>query len=82
VRYRITLSVISINGYRKTTSPYVIKAASTVDANIPAKLLATPDYDNGCVHLQLIKPSIYENEQVFSGSFVISRYTKHLNTWD
>lgn len=82
VRYRITLSTTSLNGYHKTTAPYVIKAVSTIDTDIPAKLLATPDYDNGCIHLSLINPNAYEKEKAFSGSFVISRYTKHLNTWD
>jgi hypothetical protein len=51
IRYKIILSVTTINGFVQTTAPYTIKAASTVKANIPAKLLATPDYDNGCVHL-------------------------------
>jgi hypothetical protein len=55
VRYKIALSITTINGYSKTTAPYVVKAVNTVDANIPAKLLAVPDYDNGCISLSLIK---------------------------
>ena len=81
-RYKITLSVVTVNGYRKTTAPYTIKSVSTINANIPAKLLATPDYDNGCVHLTLIKSNKYEEEKPFSGSFIISRYSENLNTWD
>jgi hypothetical protein len=60
----------------------VIKAVSTVDAHIPAKLLATPDYDNGCIHLSLIKPHGAAKEEVFSGSFLVSRYSANLETWD
>ena len=82
VRYRINISITTINNYIKTTAPYVIKAVSTVDANIPAKLLVTPDYDNGCIHLSLIKPYAQAKEEAFSGSFLISRYSENLDTWD
>ena len=81
VRYRIALQITTINGYVKTTSPYIIRTATTVDARIPAKLLATPDYDNGCVHLSLIKDKSLSQEQKFSGNFIISRYQKDTNLW-
>lgn len=82
VRYKIALSITTINGYSKTTAPYVVKAVNTVDANIPAKLLAVPDYDNGCISLSLIKNDNLDKEQAFSGSFIISRYSENLDSWN
>jgi hypothetical protein len=80
--YRITYSITTINGYKMESSPYVIREANTVDANIPAKLLATLDPDNGCVSLRLIKPKEHREETAFSGNFMISRYSENLNTWN
>ncbi len=80
--YRIAYSVKTINDYHSETSPYSIKEASTVDANIPAKLLADVDNDNGCVNLKFIKPKEINEEIPFSGNFVITRYSENLNTWN
>jgi hypothetical protein len=54
---------------------YVVKVGDTINANIPARLLATPDYDNGCVQLSLIKREADTIEVPFTGKFVISRYS-------
>ena len=80
--YRVVYSITTINGYTMESAPYVIREPITVDANIPAKLLATLDPDNGCVSLKLIKPKEHESETAFSGNFVISRYSENLNTWN
>ena len=81
-RHRIAMEITTINGYKKSSILYIIRAASTVDAKIPARLLATPDYDNGCVNLSLIKLNDIDNEIAFSGNFVISRYVENTNTWN
>lgn len=81
IRYRIAMEITTINGYTKSSVLYIIRAASTVDAKIPARLLASPDYDNGCVHLSLTKIKDAETELAFSGSFVITRYAENTNTW-
>ena len=81
-RYRVGLSIETINGYLKTTGTYNVKAGSTIDANIPAHLLATPDYNNGRVHLSLIKKANLKEEIPFTGNFVITRYDESKNTWN
>ena len=81
-RYGVTLKIETINGYIKQTASYRVKAESTVDANIPALLLADPDYDNGRVRLSLVKPENLEYEKAFTGNFVITRYTKSKNSWN
>ena len=80
--YRARLEITTINDYHTVVGPYYVKASSTVDANIPAELLATPDYDNGRVHLSLIKKESLREEEPFSGNFMISRYTKSDNSWN
>lgn len=79
--YRIALTIHTINDYVKDSIAYAVKAATTVDANIPAYLLATPDYDNGRILLSLVKKPEDEKEKPFTGNFVISRYTAKTNTW-
>lgn len=81
-RYRIAMDVTTMSDYKKSSVLYIIKAAPTVDANIPARLLATPDYDNGCINLSLIKLNDLSNEIPFSGNFIISRYAENTNTWN
>jgi hypothetical protein len=79
--YKIILTVKTINDYCGSSAEYNITAETTIDARLPARLLATPDYDNGCVILRLI-PKDEKNEQRFSGRFVISRYCKSKNMWN
>lgn len=81
-QYTITFSVTTINNYTKTSVAYIVKVGDTIDANIPARLLATPDYDNGCVQLSLIKRATDTVEMPFTGNFVISRYSQNTNTWN
>ena len=81
-RFRIALEVETVNGYVKSTAPYYIKSAATVDADIPARLLATPDYDNGRIKLSLIKKEGLAAEVPFTGNFVITRYSENLNSWN
>ena len=80
-KYRVALSIETINGYTISTAPYVIKQSNTIDAKIPACLLATPDYDNGRVHLSFVKEQNAYEEEPFTGNFVITRYTKSENAW-
>lgn len=80
-KYRIAMDITTVNGYKKSSVLYIVRAASTVDAKIPAKLLATPDYDNGCITLSLIKRDDLDVEQAFSGNFIITRYAENTNTW-
>ena len=80
--YRIVYSVKTINDYKAETSPYSIKEANTVDAHIPAKLLAVPDFDNGGISLKLIKPKELSSEQPITGNFVISRYSDDIKNWN
>ena len=54
---------------------------STVDSNIPARLVATLDPDNACVHLSFVKLSSLDKERAFSGSYVISRYSESSKEW-
>lgn len=81
-QYTIVLSITTINNYIKTSAAYVVKVGETVDANIPARLVATPDYDNGRVELSLIKREADEYEIPFTGNFIISRYSENTNTWN
>lgn len=80
--YHIAYSVKTINDYKAETFPYAIKEANTVDAHIPAKLLAIPDFDNGSISLKLIKPKELNNEQAITGNFVISRYSDDVKNWN
>lgn len=80
-RYRIAVTTTTLNGYIKSSVLYTIRAASTVDMRIPARLLATLDQDNGCVNLSLIKAADLSEEEPFSGNFVITRFTENTNTW-
>ena len=82
VKYRLVYSVKTTNGCFAETRPYVIKNSTTVDANLPAKLLATIDNDNGYVALSLIKPKEEHDESLITGNFVISRYSDNLKTWN
>lgn len=82
VKYRLVYSVKTINNCFVETRPYIIKNSTTVDANFPAKLLATVDNDNGYVSLSLIKPKEDRNESLITGNFVISRYSDNLKTWN
>ena len=82
VRHRIAVNMTTLGGYTKSSVLYFIRAAATVDARIPARLLATPDYENGCINLSLIKLKDLTDEVPFSGNFVISRYTEKTNTWN
>jgi hypothetical protein len=75
------LSITTINGYTKTTPSYVVRDINTVNSNIPARLVATLDPDNACVHLSLIKLSSLNKEQAFSGSYIISRYSESSKEW-
>lgn len=79
--YKIVLSTETINGYKVISAEYTITAENTVDARLPAKLLATPDYDNGCIELRLISTSTGDEEERFSGHFIISRQSKSNNAW-
>lgn len=82
VPYRIALKCTTINGYVKNSATYGIIAAQTVDANIPARLLATPDYDNGRVIISLTKRISDDEEIPFTGRFAISRYSQSKNQWN
>jgi hypothetical protein len=61
-RYRVAVSITTINGYESLSPAYFVRAAATVDANIPARVLATTDFDNGCIKLSLIKKKDLQEE--------------------
>ena len=81
-QYTAVLSITTINNYTKASAAYVVKVGETIDANIPARLVATPDYDNGRVELSLVKRATDDYEIPFTGNFIISRYSENTNTWN
>jgi hypothetical protein len=81
VLYTIVYSVTTINDYKTESSSYTLREGDTVDANIPALLLAEPDLENGCVSLSLVKKPEDYTETQFSGNFVISRYDSNTQHW-
>ena len=80
-RYYITYKVTTLNGYVGSSAPYAIREFNTVDIDFPAKLLATNDYDNGCIHLSFIKPKESYYETALAGNFVISRRDNRTQNW-
>ena len=82
MQYTIIYSVTTNNGYNKSSHPYRLKNADVILSDFNAKLLAIPDYDNGCIQLQLIKPHDQLNETELNGNFVINRYSENLKSWN
>jgi hypothetical protein len=80
--YTIVYSITTINDYTIESAPYVIRENDTIDASIPAILLAEPDNENGCVSLSLVKRPDLNAETAFSGNFVIGRYDSNTQQWN
>ena len=80
MRYKIVYTVYTINNLSQDTVPYIIKNIDTIDARIEAKLIAAPDFDNGCINLKLVDKDP-KNPIAVSGDFVISRYSSNDNLW-
>lgn len=69
VPYYVSYRVITMNGYVAESPSYLIIPQESIDPSLPCKLIATPNFDEGCIKLAL-RPitSIPMN-----GSFVLSR---------
>ena len=79
ISYYLSYKITTINGYSTESEQYVIEQSESVDPNLPCKLIAISDFDDGCVQLY-IRPI---TNKPLNGSFVLSRASSEDNygTW-
>ena len=80
-KYTIQYSVLTNNGLECHSPKYQLVGSASIDPELSASLMATLDYDNGCVDLRLkqtylkvIDTTTGERERpILTGSFILSR---------
>ena len=80
VPYYISYKVTTMNGYVTESQRYVITQSESIDPNLPCKLIAVSNFDDGCTQL-FIRPIA---NKPLNGSFVLSRASSEDNygTWN
>ena len=80
IPYYISYKVTTMNGYVAESQRYVITQSESIDPNLPCKLIAVSDFDDGCTQL-FIRPIA---NKPLNGSFVLSRASSEDNygTWN
>ena len=78
--YYVSYKVKTMNGLEAETQGYTIIQSESIDPSLPCKLIATPNYDDGCISLYL-RPT---SSKAINGSFVLSRASSEndYKTWD
>ena len=75
-KYRLQYSVITNNNLQVDGPRYLMVGSTSVAPELKADLVASIDYDNGCVHLSL-DPWVQTKQQqavtTYTGQFVVSR---------
>lgn len=78
--YYVSYRVTTMNGLVAETQGYTIIQSESIDPSLPCQLVATPNYEDGCISLYL-RPT---NSKAINGSFVLSRSSSEndYKTWD
>lgn len=72
--YRIQYSVTTANNLQISSPMYRISTRATIESDLQADLIATADFDNGYIQINLIgRLDSEKNETITTGSFVLSR---------
>ena len=78
--YYVSYKVTTMNGLVAETQGYTIVQSESIDPSLPCQLIATPNFEDGCISLYL-RPV---TSKAINGSFVLSRSSSENNykTWD
>lgn len=81
--YFITYKVITMNGLEIGTQKYRIINQDSVDIELPIRLLATMNYDDGCIELELEEIDT-DVDTIIDHSIMISRASSldQFNSWE
>lgn len=81
--YFITYKVTTMNGLEVSTQKYKILNQDSIDIELPIKLLATLNYDDGCIKLELEEQKTDE-DSIIDHSIMVSRASSldQFNTWE
>lgn len=71
--YQIEYKVTTVNGLRASSGRYDIIQRPSVNADLDVDLCANLNYENGYVDLKLQAKSMNAPEQIYAGSFVMTR---------